>query len=344
MFTKFKTIKVSQQLSLALLLACALHVSSASASTSTDFAPAYGTGISTDAQTAIDRAVASWSTYLKDPVAVNLNFEFRTLAAGTITETSPGTLYGDYDQIRSMLVNNAGQPYNDREQSLLPNLPTASQFAATVPEGFSVQKSIAITQANYHALGGTGFTGSDGSIVFSNNVTWDFDRTDGITAGSYDFQGVAMHEIGHALGFTTELDYVDRVISDGLTRDTTWPTVMDLFRFNSAALDDPSFDFTTTQRNLTPGGSHAFYLGDDYLDLSTGEHTGDGQQGEHWKNNLSLGLMDPLAPGKMIDISNNDLAVMDLIGWDVEYSAVPEPATLILLSVGALALGRSRRK
>jgi hypothetical protein len=35
---------------------------------------------------------------------------------------------------------------------------------------------------------------SDGSVNFSNTATFDYDRTNGITAGAFDFFGVVAHE------------------------------------------------------------------------------------------------------------------------------------------------------
>jgi hypothetical protein len=87
---------------------------------------------------------------------------------------------------------------------------------------------------------------------------------------------------------------------------------------------------------MTPGGSHSFYYGDGSVLMATGDYTGDGNQASHWKDNLSLGIMDPTAAaGETTTISQNDLIAMDLIGWQV----VPEPGTLaILLSAAATAI------
>ena len=43
----------------------------------------------------------------------------------------------------------------------------------------------------------------DAGIGFNSAHSFDFNPDDGITAGSLDFDAVVVHEIGHALGFTS---------------------------------------------------------------------------------------------------------------------------------------------
>ncbi len=77
-------------------------------------------------------------------------------------------------------------------------------------------------------------------MSFSNQYVWDFDRSDGITAGAIDFVGVAAHEIGHALGFRSGVDLADANArpatpapgARGLN-NIAWGTVHDLFRYGT---------------------------------------------------------------------------------------------------------------
>src|SRR5205814_3391674 len=78
-------------------------------------------------------------------------------------------------------------------------------------------------------------------IGFNSNFTFDFDPSDGITAGQIDFDAVATHEIGHALGFDSEA-------GGSLPRTSVW----DLYRFRTGTTTNT---FTTAQRILTIGGS-----------------------------------------------------------------------------------------
>jgi hypothetical protein len=64
---------------------------------------------------------------------------------------------------------------------------------------------------------------TDASITFSSNFAFDFNPTDGIASGKYDFTAVAVHELGHALGFVS-----------GVT-PSTWLAAKVLTLRNSAA-------------------------------------------------------------------------------------------------------------
>ena len=75
--------------------------------------------------------------------------------------------------------------------------------------------------------------------------------------------------------------------------------------------------------------------------FSTGSDFGDGQQASHWKDSLSLGIMDPTAaPGEILNVSLRDLRAFDLIGYEI--TGVPEASSFVLAIV-ALSLGSIRR-
>lgn len=284
----------------------------------TAFDLAYGLGLQNNqaAKDAFDRAAARWAAVLNDPVTVNITVNLASLGPGILGQTSSTMVSGGFNSLRSLMVS-AQEPGDTREASLLPNLPTAAQFTASLPSGFSMDGTALLTTANYRALGGTP-TGSDGSITFSSNYQWDYDPSNGIDPGKYDFEGTAAHEMGHLLGFTSEVDYVDYVLYQGHTASNVWPRSLDLFRFATADLT-AGFDFTTTRRDLSPGGSHSFYYHDNKVLMSTGRYNGDGRQASHWKDGLGLGIMDPTsAAGELLSITDNDLIALDLIGWDID--------------------------
>jgi hypothetical protein len=261
--------------------------------------------------------------------------DYQSLGPGILGSTSSTLLAGGFSTVRNMVA--AGGDSGASYEALLPQLPTINQWSMWLPQNFTWDGLSSLTQANYLALGGSRLNPSDGSITFSSSFSWDFDPSNGVDPGTYDFEGVAVHELGHILGFTSSVDSVDYYMHLGTTGNP-YPTPLDMFRFENGDLG-PGFNFTTSPRSMAPGGSQSFYDGS-AIPMSTGVYFGDGRQASHWKDNLGLGVMDPTAaPGEVLHISSNDLVAMDLIGWQV----VPEPSTIILLIVACVMLTVKKR-
>ena len=93
----------------------------------------------------------------------------------------------------------------------------------------------------------------DGSPLF-----FDYDRSDGIQPGYFDFVSTVVHEMGHALGFISAVDDVDRALANpGLPRAIQLQP-MDLFRLEPG---DGAVDFTGSPRALDPSLVQVFYDG-----------------------------------------------------------------------------------
>jgi hypothetical protein len=305
----------------------------------TGFDLVFGPGLAgnAQAQAAFAAAAAQWSAVLRNPVTLKVNVDYAPLGAGILGSTDSTILVGDYWEVRDIVADTAAT-HRAPEAKLLAALPTAAQFNAKLPAGFGTNGTAYITQANYLGMGYDRITDDEGSITFSSNFAWDFDPSNGIDAGKYDFVGAATHELGHILGFMSVVDTVDELQHIGMTTDQIGPFPLDFYRFDPATVG-PGFNFTTAQRDLTPGGSSSFYTPDGLTPMSTGYYAS-GAQASHWMDWMGLGIMDPTAaPGETLHLSANDLEAMDLIGWNT----VPEPATLLLLAA-ALPLAIRRRR
>ncbi|MDJ0732313.1 MAG: NF038122 family metalloprotease [Crocosphaera sp.] len=169
----------------------------------------------------------------------------------------------------------------------------------------------------------------DASIVFSNTVNWDKDSSDGVSADAYDLRTVILHEVGHALGFVggpDAIEYKKQSSSDPLTdNDLNYVTPMNTYTYSSQSRTFGVIDMRLGQGIVKyislDGGKNR--LGNEenvpaYLSTGSVQEGGDGYQTSHWKNGSSLGIMAPtLDMGESLSISELDLTLLDVTGWDL---------------------------
>jgi hypothetical protein len=303
-----------------------------------------------------------WASQFRDDITINVNIDFPSLAAGILGEAGSESVGITYPGVRAALIADSTSGDDAVAAGSLPSAASLSFLtnnegtgALEIDNNGSSNNSILdISRANAKALGfasGTALQPNDAlldaSISFSSNFSWDFDRSNGITPGTFDFVGVAIHEIGHAMGFTSGVDTVDFVSAPngdpsflGVELDPYRVfTALDLYRRgqrNGGGLD---FAYggsgTNTPYFSIDGGTTS--LGT----FSTGVYNGDGRQASHWKDNLGLGILDPtLAPGELATVTSLDVLAIDVIGYDLVV--VPEPATVVLLAAG-IVVGLSSR-
>ncbi len=302
---------------------------------------------------AFEGAASFWETQFSDPITVYIDAEFGTkdlsgasFPANVLGSTGSVDSFFLYSDIRDALIQDAS-----KDESLVNSLPSVAGLTFNTAAGlpaiqFAGQTAMDVNRANAMALGFTNVPGDvsvinssliiDASISFNSGFSFDLDSSNGVTSGAYDFRAVALHEIGHALGFVSAVDAVDYYVDNSIST-TIIPAPMDLFRLAPGQ----GGSFSTAPRILNTGAAvptQVFYDGQfnvsafagkpgvsglttGDIPMSTGVGVGDGNQASHFKSDdittVNIGVMDPtLASGVVGVVTRNDLRVLGMIGWD----------------------------
>ena len=335
---------------------------------------------SAQALTGFNAAAAIWSATLTDNVTLNYDLIWEPLSVGVIGSASSVKMESSYSSVKTAITSDAS---STDDTTAATNLPSGSSFdilinrtvnnpnganSATAyvdssttdidADGHANNNSLSITRANAKALGLLGATdsGLDATIRFSSTFAFDFDRTDGINPAQMDFIGVSIHEIGHSLGFTSGVDILDLNGSGFFDDQFDFVTPLDLFRYSpesvaAGGLGTIDYSANNNTKSFSLDGGQNEVTG---VTFSTGKTYGDGQQASHFKDNLSIGAMDPtVAFGERIDLTDNDKRAFDVIGWDLAVAlsaavtnplggggggAAPEPGMLVPIAAVILLI------
>ena len=302
----------------------------------------YAPGVSTEQIIGFEMAGEIWSSYLTDDVTLRIHVESTNeLPDEVIGAALPGKKKKEkYDKIYDALANDIT---SSNDQTAFANLPSDDKEFSVLVNGQELDetKEFRVNNANAKALGllKDDRDKLDGYIVVNDlsgnsTVGWDYDalRSDGIGGNEIDFLSVAMHEVGHVLGFVSGIDDSDwlKVLTKSQEekkeikgKDFKFASPLDLYRYSDSSADSGNID-------LSLGGNPFFSIDGGNTKLGSfanGQYTdfgGDGYQASHWEQFSSQGIMDPVLPvGLRKDISNLDLTSMDVIGWNLNTSAAP---------------------
>lgn len=304
-----------------------------------------------------EQAAQVWESLLSNNVNVYVQIgmsNFGAENANIIGQAGSEFYVGSYTEIRNALIDNSTSA---ADIIALGQLPTGSTYTRLInrtadsPTPVSTPwlntcSDILISGGNARALGliPNDYLAIDAFIEFNTAFAFDYDRSNGIGAQQMDFVGVAIHEIGHALGFNSVGDFIDYNAFTGATFANGWTaadfasTPLDLFRYSQASVD-ASYLYGQYITDVSVGTAiQVLLIGDVQMQMSTGVNYGNGQQSSHFLDNNGIGVMDPTASfGEQLNITANDLLALDVIGWNLTGNAIPEPSTYGI-GLGGLAL------
>jgi PEP-CTERM motif len=319
------------------------------------------TDVGTTPMTAIQLAAFQaagnyWASQLSDPVTIYMNISFAPLGPNILGSTGSNFTTITYANMRTRLTADATSANDASSVAALQAGPALSFFATQGDlsvrfdnDGSVNNTLLGITTANAKAIGlnpGTSVATPDANIQFSSNFAFDYDRSNGISPGTYDFLTVAEHEIGHALGFVSGVDDIDFCAGPnnqcGLPNtpdrfeNDWWYEPLDLFRFSAPGVMD-----------VRVGGSPYFSVNGGATSLATfstgsSANGGNGSQASHFGTNVQRLMRPFVGAGQSYDADAVDLAAFDVIGWNL--AAVPEPSTWLLMALGLVAVGRKSLK
>ena len=302
------------------------------------------------AKQAFINAAAKWEAIISNQITVVIDVDYGPTFFGEaytssniLGATSTSGFVVSYTSVRQRLVNRA--PVASAEAALLATLP-----ASSLPTDIGSVSSVFVPPPIMRALGFLGPTPDTDTqaapvprIGFNSAFAFDFDPSNGVAFNQTDFDSVAVHEIGHALGFNSQTGAKELDPSRSLVA-----TIWDFYRFRPGA--GTAASFPTAPRVLSSGTSvsdpHVHFSGGAEIQLSTGKPDGTGgddEQASHWKDDAfgipHIGIMDPTLPrGRHEVITANDLKAIDFFGYAVgAVTAPPAPANDNFSAAQALA-------
>jgi hypothetical protein len=264
----------------------------------------------------INTAINFYHTNLAtlNPVTVSITFEpNETVSLGQSSTYVNGMSYADF---RAALVNRSSSA---SDATSLANIPLTNPLnAGNVRAALPLLRSLGV---NILPPGAD----TDSTISFKTSLM-QLSRGEVLNPLKYDLLQVAYHEINEVLGFSSALN--------GLMNGDPAPTAsigsLDIFRFTAPGV----------RRFDTVLGSAAYMSIDGGVTNLTAFNTTGGGDYQDFETPGGSQVQDAFSsPGFRKDNGIAELAALDVIG----YTLVPEPGSMVFLSLGAVFMMRRRR-
>ena len=301
-----------------------------------------GSAFAGQIESAFSAAAAVFQTAFTNPVTVNINVGWGEVGGVAISSLgASGTGWYGFYTASQMAAYLKASATSANDQLAYSHLRTS---APTGTSGFW------IAPAQAKALGiisGTS-TAIDGYVGFGSGYGYTFNDAAGVASGTYDFMGVAEHEISEVLGRQSGL---------GPAGSNPAPSVLDEFRCSGGA---PSFTYGAASYLSIDGCATSLVN----FNAASGADSGD------WASSTApTDAFDAYATASYTaGMTATDIVLMDVLGWNTlpsssgtggttggtggttggnkghHHADVDEPPMLSIVGIGLVALGLARRR
>jgi hypothetical protein len=259
-------------------------------------------------------AVSYLESQFSDPVTLNINVGYGEVGGTTLGSSALGSSETYLTNVSYAALKGAvtADATSATDQSVAASLPASSPIASA--------PWVTTAQAEALGLASASGTGINGYVGFSSTLPFDYDTSNGVSGGTYDFNAVVLHELTEVMG---------RQMLTGATIGSVANSydLYDLLHYSAPGVRDFSAS--------TPG-----YLSADGGVSNTGTfNTASGGDAGDWASAMGNDAADAFANSGVVNaFSAADLAAMDMLGWNLGQASAPAPTGVAVTPITS-ALG-----